>query len=89
MVVPRGFSQRRIPDLLESKREWIERAAQRVEAQRRRLEADPPRLPERIVLPAVGEEWLVEYRPAGRGARAESGAARAREVAGQRLVVTR
>jgi predicted metal-dependent hydrolase len=84
VVIPRGFSQRRIPGLLESKRKWIERATIRVEARRRRLEADPPRLPERIVVPAVGEEWLVEYRRAGAGVR--SGAS-AREKPGQRLLV--
>lgn len=87
VVIPRGFSQRRIPELVESKREWIERAAQRVEAHRRRLERDPPRLPARIVLPAVAEQWLVEYRPAMAGARAQ-GAARVREAIGGRLVVT-
>lgn len=84
VVVPRGVSQRRIPALLEDKREWIEKAARRVEAHRLRLESDPPRLPERIVLPAVEEEWRVEYRPP----RSAGGGARVREATGYRLVVT-
>ena len=85
VVVPRGFSQRKIPDLLERKREWIERATIQVEARRRRLEADPPRLPERVVLLALDEEWSVEYRAPAVGRR--SGAT-ARENLGRRLVVT-
>jgi predicted metal-dependent hydrolase len=87
VVIPRGFSQRRIPELLDSRREWIERATRRVEAHRRRLRSDPPRLPDCITLPAVGERWLVEYR-APEGARAGGGGARVREAAGQKLVVT-
>ncbi len=82
VVVPRGFRQRHIPELVESKREWIERASARMEARRQRLDADPPGLPDRVVLPALGEEWAVEYR---RGS-AAAGAV-ARESAG-RLVVT-
>jgi predicted metal-dependent hydrolase len=82
VVIPRGFGRRQIPALVESNRDWIERAAARVEERRRRLEADPPHLPERIVLPALGEEWEVEYRRGG----APAGAV-VRESAG-RLVVT-
>lgn len=94
VVVPRRFDRRRIPELVQSKREWIERAAARVSAEeqmrRRRLEADPPCLPERIHLAAVGEEWLVEYRASrvpdsSRNAR---GRVAARERPGRRLVVT-
>jgi len=65
VVVPRGFDRRMIPGLLESRRVWIARAAARVavraENKRLRLQADPPRLPKRIVLPALEEEWDVEY----------------------------
>lgn len=72
VVIPRGFSRRAIPALLEEKQAWIERATARVQARaeavRRRLEADPPRLPGRISFPSVGEEWAVEYRSAGPGA---------------------
>jgi len=85
VVVPRGFSQRRIPELLASKRHWIERASTRVEARRRRLELDPPRLPGRIVLPAVDEEWMVGYCPLGVEARA---GASVRERPGYHLAVT-
>lgn len=90
VVVPRRFDKRKIPALMAGKRDWIERAVARIEEQRRLLEAEPPRLPTRIVLPAVGEDWQVEYRPpalaAVRGP--SSGGSAVREAAGHRLVVT-
>lgn len=85
VVIPRGFDRRRIPELVDSKRDWIDKTRRRFEARRLRFELDPPRLPERIVLAAVDEEWLVEYRPqkdAGRlGVAARAGS-------GRRLVVS-
>lgn len=66
VVVPRRFDRREIPALVESRREWIGRAAERAEKRsetlRKRLEVEPPRLPDLIVLAAVAEEWRVEYR---------------------------
>lgn len=99
IVIPRRFDRRQIPGLVASKREWIERAAVRVAAKRRRLEQDPPRLPDRIALPAVGEEWVVEYREGGTRAgdpscepagvcAAGAGRVAVREHPGRRLVVT-
>jgi predicted metal-dependent hydrolase len=82
VVIPRGFGRRHIPALLESKRGWIERAAARVQARQRRLEHEPAGLPERIVLPALAEEWEVDYSGGG----APAGAV-VRERSG-RLVVT-
>ena len=85
VVVPRRFDKRRIPGLVEDKLDWIERARARVAARRQALEDDPPRLPERIVLTALGREWPVEYRQAPLG-RAAAGTA-VRESKGT-LVVT-
>jgi predicted metal-dependent hydrolase len=92
VVVPQRFDRRAIPAILESKRKWIERARARVKARRPSSEAAgcaADVLPPRIVLPALGEEWEVEYRTAvarlGPPAR-RSGVAR--EAAGGRLVVT-
>jgi predicted metal-dependent hydrolase len=66
VVVPRRFDRRRVPSIVEDKRAWIERARTRVEARRLAGEAEDtqPGLPGRIALPALGEEWEVEYRPA-------------------------
>jgi predicted metal-dependent hydrolase len=85
VVVPRGYPQRLIPELVESRRVWIEKAAERVAARGRRMGPEPPCLPERISLQAVGEEWVVEYRPAGGGGRL---GVSARQTADHRLIVT-
>lgn len=91
VVVPRGFDRRMIPGLIEKKKAWIERATARVEEKRRRLEIDPPRLPERIVLAALNEEWVVEYVTAPEPAEAapvrRASGAVARERSPGRLVV--
>jgi predicted metal-dependent hydrolase len=56
ITVPRGFDQNRIPDILERKRDWIERVLSRLP-----MKPEPYRPPERIALSAIGEEWTVEY----------------------------
>jgi predicted metal-dependent hydrolase len=83
VVVPRRFDRRSIPAIVEGKRDWVDRTRRTFETRRRELEADPPRLPGRIMLGALGEEWIVEYRPAASGA----GRTAVRESPG-RLVVT-
>ncbi len=88
IVVPQGFDTARIPKLIHGRRDWIARAAQRVEKERRRLREEPPRLPDRIVLSALGETWEVQYRS---NEACSAGAVRravARESAGGRLTVT-
>ena len=64
IVVPRTYDLRKIPDLLESKRSWIE-------ATRLRFSKLPPRpplemRPTQVVLTAVAETWTVEYVEAKR-----------------------
>jgi hypothetical protein len=78
VVVPRGFDRRRIPAIVESKREWLGRAQGRMEARGHRSDSTPPRLPRRILLPAVGEEWTVEYRWIAEPAKNSRAAATAR-----------
>jgi predicted metal-dependent hydrolase len=65
VVVPRGFNQRRIPELLKEKQRWLESALQKVEQQRRLIESRPrTERPDSLALRAIGEEWAVDYRPA-------------------------
>jgi predicted metal-dependent hydrolase len=89
VVVPRRFDQRKIPIILESKRRWIERARARAAARR---PMGPPTTspPDRIYLPATGEEWEVEHRsPSVRTSPAPNQQpAMVRERPGRRLVVT-
>jgi len=66
VVLPRGFSEKRVPELLLKHRVWLERAEKRVEARRRTLQKEvPANLPEVVHLRAVGQSWAVQYRPTG------------------------
>jgi predicted metal-dependent hydrolase len=62
VTVPPRFGRNRIPDILERKRSWIERALRRLP-----MQPEPYRPPERIPLSAIGEEWTVDYRQANPG----------------------
>jgi len=64
VVVPKGFDRERIPGILRSKKNWLERAQERIETQRKFFEPEPPgKVPERMMLRGIGEEWSVDYRP--------------------------
>jgi predicted metal-dependent hydrolase len=72
VVVPKRFDRRAIPDILDAKRLWIERAQARAAARRLAAGAtgtEARALPNRVTLPALGEDWEVEYRwmPDGAG----------------------
>ena len=62
ITVPRRFDQGRIPEILEQKRDWIERTLRRLP-----MKPEPFRPPERIVLSAIGEVWTVEYEQGSPG----------------------
>jgi predicted metal-dependent hydrolase len=98
VVIPRGFDRRRIPGILERKRQWIERAAARVEMRCRLREAEASSIPENITLRSPAETWLVEYmRPTrvdgartpepGEGGVPGGSRCTVRERPGRRLVV--
>jgi predicted metal-dependent hydrolase len=64
VVAPLDFDLRRIPAIVEKKRRWIEAHLRRfadisVAVAKRPSAA----LPETLELPALGESWLIEYRP--------------------------
>lgn len=61
IVVPRRFDTRRIPAIVESRRQWAERALARAGERRAHLENDA--LPTAIELPGIGERLAVVYRP--------------------------
>jgi len=63
VIVPRGFKQTLISELLERHRVWIEKAQRKVEEQRRLSpHKSSSTLPAQISLKAIDEEWFVEYR---------------------------
>ena len=62
VIVPRGFDQGKIPDILEAKKEWIANAMERAEENRKFFEPKPKAfLPERLALTAIGETWSIHY----------------------------
>ncbi|MBS0202057.1 MAG: M48 family metallopeptidase [Planctomycetes bacterium] len=61
VVVPRGYDQRRIPDVLTTNQHWVQTAMQRVEEVRRRQSAEATQaIPTTITFPSVGRVWHVE-----------------------------
>ncbi len=64
VIVPRRFSLKRVPAIVEQRAGWIEAARARALRRREQLaEAHGEGLPGEISLPALGETWRVEYRP--------------------------
>jgi predicted metal-dependent hydrolase len=63
VIVPKGFDQSRIPEILRRKREWLTKVGDRFEKQRKFISPEPSgKVPERITLRVIGEEWAIDYR---------------------------
>lgn len=63
VVVPKGFDQRRIPEILEKRQDWIAKTIQQVETERRSLRLETTEsLPDTIPLRSLSEEWIVKYQ---------------------------
>ncbi|MDT8405217.1 SprT family zinc-dependent metalloprotease [Sulfuriflexus sp.] len=59
VVIPKGFDDRKVPGILKSRREWLERALQNLPpAEARNARED---LPATIAFPATGQTWPVDY----------------------------
>ena len=56
VVLPHGYDKRRLPNVLESKKDWIERNLKRVSETRKLL------VPGEIDLQAIGLKWQVSYQ---------------------------
>jgi len=61
VVVPQGFSQRRIPEILHQRQEWIAKTVQRIRSQRLSSPHAGDVLPAQIELRSIGETWTVTY----------------------------
>jgi hypothetical protein len=62
VVIPRGFSHRRLPQIIREKQEWIERAFKKIQGAGY-LPDHPRELPGIISLNAVNRSFSVEYVP--------------------------
>mgnify|MGYP002784317957 CR=1 FL=1 len=64
VIVPPGFDQKRIPEILQSKKRWIDRVIQRMATQQALAGTEVlAEQPKRISLQAIAETWNVEYQP--------------------------
>lgn len=68
VVIPKGFDQRKIPEILEKRKDWIAKTTQRIAAERqmiapKRAGKSHQPLPDHVNLLAIGEEWAVKYEP--------------------------
>jgi hypothetical protein len=63
VIVPPGFDQKHIPDILQRKQPWIERITQRIQHRQALVGVETSaELPERITLRAIAETWQVAYQ---------------------------
>jgi predicted metal-dependent hydrolase len=64
VIVPKGFDRRRIPEILQKKKSWIDRVIRRMATQQAIAGTDiSEERPRKISLSAIGEIWKVEYQP--------------------------
>ncbi|NTU69029.1 MAG: M48 family metallopeptidase [Chlorobiaceae bacterium] len=63
VVIPQRFDKKRVPELVESRREWITKVQGTFEQRRLEGVSDTGKaLPSRIELNGIGEAWSVSYR---------------------------
>lgn len=64
VIVPKGFDQKRIPEILQRKQQWIERVARRMATQQALVGTEVlVEQPRQIALQAIAETWQVKYQP--------------------------
>jgi hypothetical protein len=62
VVIPRRYDRRRVPALVASKRDWIEKTVRRIRDERGLIgDHVPDILPAQVDMPAIGERWVVDY----------------------------
>jgi predicted metal-dependent hydrolase len=62
VVIPRGYSKKRIPQIINEKKDWIERAFKKIE-QERHIATQPRELPTTIFFQSINRNFEVEYLP--------------------------
>ncbi|KAM3098766.1 M48 family metallopeptidase [Phormidesmis sp. 146-35] len=64
VIIPKGFDQSRIPEILQHKQSWIEKTIGRLEEQRQQLALEVSHaLPDELNLRATAQLWQVDYVP--------------------------
>lgn len=62
VVIPKGFSQKEVPKIIQEKKAWIEQAFRKIQ-QRGILPVQTRELPTVIHLPAISADFTIEYTP--------------------------
>jgi predicted metal-dependent hydrolase len=60
VVIPRGFSKKSIPQIINDRKDWIERAFKKIE-QKRSIPTNPRELPTVIYFQSIDRSFEVEY----------------------------
>lgn len=66
IVIPQGFDQRKLPAILEKRKDWIAKTTQRIAAERELMtpglvEPAEQNLPQQLELRSLPEVWIVKY----------------------------
>jgi len=62
VVIPIGFDERRVPEIIAEKADWINRTLRRLDRQGRSVTPELAQaLPDHILLPSTAETWRIEY----------------------------
>jgi predicted metal-dependent hydrolase len=69
VVVPSGFDQRQVPDIVRKRQDWIAKTMQRIVAERQSVSPTAPdvateEFPEALNLQSLAESWQIQYKPA-------------------------
>ena len=66
VVVPKGFDRRKLPEILEKRKDWIAKTTQHIVAERQSIAPSAASegagtMPKALCLQAIGEDWTVQY----------------------------
>ncbi|WP_416672751.1 M48 family metallopeptidase [Egbenema bharatensis] len=69
VVIPQGFDRRKIPEILERRKDWIAKTTQRIAAERQLMAVKTPepaqKLPSHLELRSIAQTWSVKYYQGG------------------------
>jgi predicted metal-dependent hydrolase len=62
IVIPKNFSRKKIPEIINNKKEWIERHLIRLKKKKQNAPVKELKKPETVDLKAIGQIWKIQYR---------------------------
>ena len=62
VIVPKNYDHKRIPEIVRQKQAWVEKATQKIQAQRQNLRSRPTEiLPTQLIFKSIDQSWQIEY----------------------------